>query len=189
MFKKEGTAKVSVDIVNVVASAVLNRRVDLDAVVKGFPGAEYPSKKFPGIVFRLKRPKTATLIFGSGRLVCTGAKSEKEARRAVARVAKELGKIGIIAGRPEIKVANIVASVSLGGTIDLEGSVFALQRTMYEPDQFPGLVYRMDDPAVVFLIFESGRLVCVGANTEEDVHRAVSQLHQKLKEEELLYYK
>ncbi|KPV62724.1 MAG: TATA-box-binding protein [Candidatus Bathyarchaeota archaeon BA1] len=181
--------KASVSIENVVASATLKQRIDLYAVVKGYPGVEYRPEQFPGLVFRLKRPKTATLIFNSGKMVCTGAKSEKEARRAVIRVIKEMEKSGIIViGKPELKIQNIVASASLGGTIDLEKSAYALGRTMYEPEQFPGLIYRMDEPKVVVLLFASGKLVCTGAKKEEDVYQAVEKLHQRLEDEGLIYY-
>ena len=179
----------SIRIENVVASATLNQRVDLDAVVKGYPGVEYRPEQFPGLVFRLKRPKTATLIFNSGKMVCTGAKSEKEARRAVTKVVKELKKSGIIIiGKPELRIVNIVASANLGGMIDLEKSAYSLGRTMYEPEQFPGLIYRMDEPKVVILLFASGKLVCTGAKKEEDVHKAIDKLHKKLEEEGLIYY-
>ena len=179
----------TINIENVVASATLNQRVDLNAVVKGYPGVEYRPEQFPGLVFRLKRPKTATLIFNSGKMVCTGAKSEKEARRAVMKVIKELKKSGIIIiSKPELKIQNIVASASLGGMIDLEKSAYSLGRTMYEPEQFPGLIYRMDDPKVVILLFASGKLVCTGAKKEEDVYTAVSKLHQRLGDEKLIYY-
>ena len=176
-------------IENVVASATLNQRVDLNAVVKGYPGVEYRPEQFPGLVFRLKRPKTATLIFNSGKMVCTGAKSEKESRRAVMKVVKELKKSGIIIiGKPELKIQNIVASASLGGLIDLERSAYSLGRTMYEPEQFPGLIYRMSEPKVVILLFASGKLVCTGAKHEENVYEAVGKLHKRLEEEELIYY-
>ncbi|MDH5782624.1 MAG: TATA-box-binding protein [Candidatus Bathyarchaeota archaeon] len=181
--------KATIRIENVVASATLNQRVDLNAVVKGYPGVEYRPEQFPGLVFRLKRPKTATLIFNSGKMVCTGAKSEKEARRAVMKVIKELKKSGIIiVSKPELKIQNIVASASLGGMIDLEKSTYALEKTMYEPEQFPGLIYRMADPKVVILLFASGKLVCTGAKHEEDVYTAVQKLHERLEKEELIYY-
>jgi len=179
----------SIRIENVVASAALNQRIDLNAVVKGYPGVEYRPEQFPGLVFRLKRPKTATLIFNSGKMVCTGAKSEKESKRAVMKVVRELKKSGIIIiGKPEIKVVNMVASVNLAGIIDLEGCAFTLDRTMYEPEQFPGLIYRMDEPKVVILIFAGGKLVCTGAKKEEDVYEAVTKLHKKLEEKELISY-
>ncbi len=72
--------------------------------------------------------------------------------------------------------------------IDLEKSAHALRRTMYEPEQFPGLIYRMDEPKAVILLFASGKLVCTGATKEEDVHEAVDKLHKKLEEEDLIYY-
>ncbi len=181
--------KASINIENVVASATLDQRVDLNAVVKGHPGVEYRPEQFPGLVFRLKKPKTATLIFNSGKMVCTGAKSEKEARRAVMKVVKELKKSGIIIiGKPKLKIQNIVASAGLGGNIDLEKSTYSLEKTMYEPEQFPGLIYRMADPKVVILLFASGKLVCTGAKHEEDVYQAVSKLHKRLEDEELIYY-
>jgi transcription initiation factor TFIID TATA-box-binding protein len=140
-------------------------------------------------VFRLKRPKTATLIFNSGKMVCTGAKSEKEARRAVMKVIKELKKGGIlIISKPDLKIVNIVASAGLGGMIDLEKAAYALEKTMYEPEQFPGLIYRMAEPKVVILLFASGKLVCTGAKKEQDVYDAVQKLHVLLEEKALIFY-
>jgi len=181
--------KAVIHIQNVVASASLSQKVDLNAVVKNFPGVEYRPEQFPGLVFRLKRPKTATLIFNSGKMVCTGAKSEKEARRAVMSVIKELRKGGIIIiSKPELKIQNIVASASLGGRIDLEQAVNRLAKTMYEPEQFPGLIYRMDEPKVVILIFASGNLVCTGAKKEQDVYDSIHKLHANLEEKGLIFY-
>jgi transcription initiation factor TFIID TATA-box-binding protein len=178
-----------VHIQNVVASATLNQKVDLNAVVKSYPGVDYRPERFPGLVFRIRRPKTATLIFSSGKMVCTGAKSEKEARRAVLNVVKELKKGGIIiVSKPELKIQNIVASVSLGGKVDLELAVGKLTKTMYEPEQFPGLIYRMDEPKVVILVFASGNLVCTGARREQDVYDAVLKLHERLEEQNLIFY-
>jgi len=182
-------SKPTIRIENVVASATLNQKVDLNAVVKGYPGVEYRPEQFPGLVFRLKRPKTATLIFSSGKMVCTGAKSEKEAKRAVMKVVKELKKGGIIIiSKPELKIQNIVASASLCGMIDLEKAAYTLGRSMYEPEQFPGLIYRMEVPKVVILLFASGKLVCTGAKKEEDVYVAVDQLHVLLEDKVLIFY-
>jgi transcription initiation factor TFIID TATA-box-binding protein len=181
--------KAIINIENVVASATLNQKVDLNAVVKGYPGVEYRPEQFPGLVFRLKRPKTATLIFSSGKMVCTGAKSEKESRRAVMKVIKELKRGGIIIiSKPELKIQNIVASGILGGLIDLEKAAFSLGKTMYEPEQFPGLIYRMEEPKVVILLFASGKLVCTGAKKEQDVYDAVEKLHVLLEEKDLIFY-
>jgi transcription initiation factor TFIID TATA-box-binding protein len=181
--------KATINIQNVVATATLNQKVDLNAVVKSYPGVEYRPALFPGLVFRLKRPKTATLIFSTGKMVCTGARSGKESYRAIMKVVKELKKGGIIIfSKPDLKVVNIVASASLGGTVDLEKTVSTLRKTMYEPEQFPGLVYRMDEPKVVMLIFASGSLVCTGAKKEQDVYDAVHKLHVILEEQNLIFY-
>jgi transcription initiation factor TFIID TATA-box-binding protein len=179
----------NIKIQNVVASGTLKQKIDLNAIVKGFPDVDYHPETFPGLVFRLRKPKTTTLIFGSGKMICTGAKSAKESRRAIMKVVKELEKEGIIIiNKPNVKVVNIVASASLGGKVDLEKAVYTLEKSMYEPDQFPGLIYRMDQPKVVILIFASGNLVCTGAKKEQDVYYAVHKLHVSLEEQNLIFY-
>ena len=183
------TVEDSIRIQNVVASVKLNQRFDLNAIIKGNPGVEYNPKRFPGLVFRLKKPKTAILIFSTGKMVCTGAKSAKEAKRAIKKVIRELKKSGIIiTGKPEIKIVNMVASANLSGRIELEEAAYSLGRTMYEPEQFPGLIYRMEEPKVVILLFTSGKLVCTGATKEEDVYTAVENLHQDIKKKDLIDY-
>jgi transcription initiation factor TFIID TATA-box-binding protein len=178
-----------INIQNVVATANLNQKVDLNAVVKGYPGVEYRPEQFPGLVFRLKRPKTAILIFSTGKMVCTGAKSGKESRRAIMNVVKALKKGGIIIlSKPDFKVVNIVASASLGGKVDLEKAVTTLGKAMYEPEQFPGLIYRVEEPKAVILIFASGSLVVTGAKVEQDVYDAVHKLHESLEEQNLIFY-
>jgi len=177
-------------IENVVSSVTLDQPIDLLSVMKAVPDmVEYKPEQFPGLVFRLKKPKTATLIFASGKMVCTGAKSETLAKRAVRKVLKYLKDNGIlIVSRPEIKIQNIVASADIHARIDLEKAVFALGRTMYEPEQFPGLIYRMDEPKVVMLLFASGKLVCTGAKREAEVKEAVYKLRDELEQKQLLYY-
>jgi transcription initiation factor TFIID TATA-box-binding protein len=178
-----------ISIENVVATATLDQKLDLIAIMKVFQNVEYRPKKFPGLVFRLKRPKTATLIFSTGKMVCTGAKSEKLARSAIRKVVKELKSNGIIIlGKPVIMIQNIVASANLHGKIDLEMAADILDNVMYEPEQFPGLIYRMAEPKVVILIFASGKLVCTGGKSAEMVDVAVVKLHGILKEDELIYY-
>ena len=182
-------SRASIRIENVVATGTLDQRIDLNAIVRWNPGVDYHPETFPGLVFRLKKPKTAILIFSTGKMVCTGAKSEKEASKAIKKVVRELKTSGIIIpGKPEIKTVNMVASANLLGRIELEDCAYNLEKTMYEPEQFPGLIYRMDDPKVVILLFTSGKLVCTGATKEEDVYTAVAKLHKKLEEKELISY-
>lgn len=179
----------SISIENVVASASLDQKIDLLAIMKIFRNVEYRPKQFLGLVFRLKRPKTATLIFGSGKMVCTGAKSEKMAIQAVNKVVRELKDNGIIIqGKPMIIIQNIVASANLHGKIDLETAADIMENVMYEPEQFPGLIYRMSEPKVVMLLFASGKLVCTGAKYEGMVKEAVEKLHEILLDYDLIYY-
>jgi transcription initiation factor TFIID TATA-box-binding protein len=177
-----------VKIQNVVASVTLDQKINLLDIMKVFRNVEYRPKQFPGLVFRLKRPKTATLIFTTGKMVCTGAKSEKQARSAVKKVVRELKANGIIIlGNPKIVIQNMVASANLHGKIDLEMMSDVLEHVMYEPEQFPGLIYRMTEPKVVLLVFASGKLVITGAKKEEQVHEAADKIRAILIDHELLY--
>ena len=178
-----------VDIVNVVASASVDQKIDLVEITKAFPDAEYNPSQFPGLVFRLKLPRTATLIFSSGKFVCTGSKSEKIAIDAIHAVIQKLRKAKIkIKNNVIITVQNIVASVDLCGGVHLPMAARSLPRSMYEPEQFPGVIHRMMDPKTVTLIFASGKLVCVGAKTESEVHRSVHNLYTMLEEKKLMRY-
>jgi transcription initiation factor TFIID TATA-box-binding protein len=182
------TSLYDVKIQNVVASATLDQKINLLDIMKIFRNVEYRPKQFPGLVFRLKKPKTATLIFGSGKMVCTGAKSEKQARSAVMKVVRELKTNGIIIlGKPKIVIQNMVASANLHGKIDLETAVDILDNVMYEPEQFPGAIYRMKEPKVVMLLFASGKLVITGAKREEQVHEAAEKIRAILIDFDLLF--
>ncbi len=176
-------------IENVVASVVFNQEFDLDEIAATMPDVEFDPDRFPGLVYRLKKPKTATLVFSTGKMVCTGAKSEELASKAINIVVERLKGGGIeVANKPIVKVQNIVASINLGGRIHLEEAARQLPRTIYEPEQFPGAMVRVPDPKVVFLLFSSGKLVCTGGKTETDVHRAVNDLHNTLEEKDLMIY-
>ena len=178
-----------IEIVNVVASATIDQKLDLYKIQAKFPGVEYNPDQFPGAVFRLKTPKTATLLFSTGKMVCTGSKSEKMAKKAVKIVVQKLRKEGIkIKKDAVVTVQNIVSSINLGGKVHLEKAARTLPRSMYEPEQFPGVIHRMLDPKTVILIFASGKLVCTGAKTEKDVYRSVNNLHSMLEEKGLMIY-
>ncbi|NIM25534.1 MAG: TATA-box-binding protein [Nitrosopumilaceae archaeon] len=181
--------KPMIEIVNVVASASVDQKMDLNEITKKFPDVEYHPDQFPGLVFRLRTPKTATLIFTSGKMVCTGSKSEEIARKAVKTVVQKLRKGGVkVKKDAEVTIQNIVSSINLGGKVHLEKAARTLPRSMYEPEQFPGLIHRMLDPKTVILVFSSGKLVCTGAKNEQDVYRSVNHLHALLEEKELMVY-
>ena len=184
MFVKKPSERIE----NIVASVITNQSIDLDAILKNVPGVEYNPRRFPGLVYRLSKPRTAILIFSTGKMVCTGAKSEKEVHNAVRKIIKNLKDRNIvIIGTPEIQIQNIVASANLNAEVNLEKAATLLENTMYEPEQFPGMIYRMSEPKVVLLIFTSGKVVCTGAKHEDEVRVAVEKVFQRLKDLGVLY--
>jgi transcription initiation factor TFIID TATA-box-binding protein len=179
--------RTQVEIQNVVAIADLNQNLDLDVILQVTPGSRYEPQRFPGLIYRLKKPKTTTLLFKTGKMVCTGAKSSKSAKSAIGQVISDLTGNGIIiVARPAVSVENIVASANLHGAIDLENVAEQLYRTMYEPEQFPAVIYRMTEPKVVLLIFANGKIVCAGAKKEVDVYFAIEKLRDTLQLNKLI---
>jgi transcription initiation factor TFIID TATA-box-binding protein len=173
----------TVEIVNVVASTGIGQEINLKQATLALDGADYDPKRFPGLVYRTKEPKTAALIFRSGKIVCTGAKSINDVYKGLEKVFQSLRNIGIdVKGTPEIKVQNIVASADLHAVLNLNAIAtgLGLENIEYEPEQFPGLVYRLPDPKVVILLFGSGKLVVTGGKTPEDMVNAVDRIVEEL---------
>jgi len=171
-----------IKIENVVASASLNVPIKLEKLVANLDGIEYEPEQFPGLVMRLKDPKAAALIFSSGKIVCTGAKSPKDAKIVIAKIVSKMNKLGIrIPKGYRVQLENIVASAKLDRKLNLNQIAFNLENTEYEPEQFPGLVYRIDDPRVTFLLFGSGKIICTGGRSIEDVKRAVARADKRLR--------
>ncbi len=168
-------------IENIVATVTLDQNLDLAAIEASVPNVEYNPEQFPGLVFRLEEPKVTALIFKSGKMVVTGAKSTQQLIEAVKKIIRELKSHGIvIVGRPKVQIQNIVASANLNCCVDLEKAALTLENSMYEPEQFPGLIYRMSEPRVVLLIFSSGKMVITGAKREEEVSEAVENIQKIL---------
>jgi transcription initiation factor TFIID TATA-box-binding protein len=176
-------------IENVVASTSLGGEIDLPAIGLALPGSEYDPEQFPGLIYRLKDPKTAILLFHSGKVVCTGAKSWAQLEASIRTVAGLLRKNGQkVLAHPKIEVQNIVATSDLGSEINLNSIAITLglDRVEYEPEQFPGLVCRLSEPRVVVLLFGSGKLVCTGARRPSDVALAVRSITSELQAAGLL---
>ncbi len=172
-----------IKIENVVASTQIGENIDLNKIAREVKDAEYKPKQFPGLVLRTKEPKAAALVFRSGKVVCTGSKSVEDARRAVKQVVKIIGALGIpVIDEPDVRVQNIVASADLGVDLNLNAIAIGLglENIEYEPEQFPGLVYRLDNPRVVVLIFGSGKMVVTGGKNPEDARRAVERIAEEL---------
>lgn len=168
----------------------MGTELDLSTLAVNLSGAEYDPQVFPGLVFRLKDPKTATLLFRSGKMVCTGAKTLEQVKRAIETVVMNVRKTGVkIAGSPTFEVQNIVASADLGQPINLTAVVITLglENVEYEPEVFPGLVYRLSDPKVVILLFGSGKLVCTGARKPDNIKAAIEKISEELRSADLLH--
>lgn len=175
-------AEPTVNIENIVATVSIDQTLDLNAIERSVPNVDYNPEQFPGLVYRLDEPKVTALIFKSGKMVVTGAKSTQQLIEAVKKIVRNLRKHGIIIhGRPKVQIQNIVASANLNTCVDLERAALTLENSMYEPEQFPGLIHRMDEPRVVLLIFSSGKMVITGAKREDEVYDAVSRIFEKLK--------
>ncbi len=172
-----------------MASTSLGDELDLPAIALSLDGAEYEPEQFPGLIYRQTSPKTAVLLFRSGKVVCTGAKSMTEVEQSVAAVSAKIRAAGQrILARPKIQVQNIVASSDLESEINLNAIAvtLGLDRVEYEPEQFPGLVVRLDEPKVVLLLFGSGKLVCTGARRPGDIEIAVKKIMRELQAAGLL---
>ncbi len=170
-------------IENIVATVIFEHQLDLDMIEQGVPNIEYNPDQFPGLILRLDSPKVTALIFRSGKMVVTGAKRTTDLIKAVKKILKMFVKSGVtISGKPKIQIQNIVASANLGMEVLLEKAAYLLENTMYEPEQFPGLILRLTDPKVVLLIFSSGKMVITGAKSEEEVERSVNYTYKTLVE-------
>jgi len=176
-------------IENVVASTSLADHLDLPRIALRLPEAEYEPSEFPGLIYRMKEPKTAILLFQSGKVVCTGGKSCAQVNASIRTISGLIRKTGQkVVAKPKIEIQNIVATSNLETEINLNSIALTLglDRVEYEPEQFPGLVCRLDSPRVVILLFGSGRLVCTGARRPEDVRLGVEYITNELRSGELL---
>lgn len=174
---------IDVNTENIVISADLGREVDLNLIAGEIKNAEYKPEEFPGLVYRLDDPKLAFLIFKTGKVVCTGSKNMGDAERGIEILVKSLSNAGIkLDSKPEAKVQNLVATASLGMKLNLRTLAVSLDNTEYEPEQFPGMVYRVREPKCVILIFASGNVVCTGAKSRSDAETAIKDLYTKLRE-------
>jgi transcription initiation factor TFIID TATA-box-binding protein len=181
---------IEIKIQNIVASTTFAEKLDLDIIAQSLEDAEYEPEQFPGLVFRLKNPKTATLLFRSGAANCTGAKNVEDVRKTVDIIVDKLKKLGVeVYKNPEIIIQNIVATADLGGELNLTETAqgLGLENVEYEPEQFPGLVYRIKEPKTAMLLFSSGKIVCAGTRSTEDASKAVKKLSEELSSLGLLH--
>ena len=182
--KDESDLKLDYKIENVVATVVMEitEKIDLVKIARKFEDVEYNPERFPGLVMRITDPKATFLIFSTGKMVITGLRRADEASAGVKKIVKSIKKAGINVSNPVITVQNIVASGDLHTFIDLNMAAIVMENAMYEPEVFPGLIYRMKDPKTVFLIFSTGKVVCTGAKNKKFVKEAFIKLNEKVRE-------
>jgi len=167
---------------NIVATTSLGKEVSLTKLARSQSNTEYNPEQFPGLVLRIEKPKSAVLVFSSGNLVCTGTKSVGQVKEVIKAVIKQIAKIGVkITQQPKITVQNIVASGSIDLNLNLNILALQLENTEYEPEQFPGLVYKLVDPTATFLLFSNGKLVCTGTKNKQQLEEAMNQLNKNIK--------
>jgi len=155
--------KKEIKIQNIVISSDLEHDIPLIKLAETLPNTEYNPEQFPGLVMRIKEPKTSALIFSSGKIVCTGAKSMGKVKEAVKKIIQNIEKLRIkVQKNPKIMVQNMVASGSIGMDLNLNLLAMDLEETEYEPEQFPGLVYKLPGTRATFLLFSNGKIVCTG---------------------------
>jgi len=174
--------KKEIKLQNIVASTSLEHDIPLIKLAEALPNTEYNPEQFPGLVMRIREPKTSALIFSSGKVVCTGAKSMTKVKESIKQIIKNVEKIGVkIKVKPVIKVQNMVASGAIGMDLNLNMLAMKLDNTEYEPEQFPGLVYKLPGTRATFLLFSNGKIVCTGTRSEVKLRQAVDKLIVNLK--------
>ena len=167
---------------NIVATTSLGKQVSLTKLARSQSNTEFNPEQFPGLVLRIAKPKSAVLVFSSGNLVCTGTKSVAQVKEVIHEVIKQLKRIGVyVTQKPKIEVQNIVASGSIDIALNLNVLALQLKNTEYEPEQFPGLVYKLDEPNATFLLFSNGKLVCTGTKNKEQLEDSMKQLLKNVK--------
>jgi len=179
---KARKARREIKLVNIVASTSLEHDIPLIKLAETLPNTEYNPEQFPGLVMRIRDPKTSALIFSSGKVVCTGARSMTKVKESIKCIIKNIEKIKIkIKVKPVIKVQNMVASGSVHMDLNLNDLAMKLGNTEYEPEQFPGLVYKLPGTRATFLLFSNGKIVCTGTRSEVKLKEAVDKLIINLK--------
>ncbi|KAF2111799.1 transcription initiation factor-like protein [Lophiotrema nucula] len=177
----EGSSGIVPTLQNIVATVNLSARLDLKTIALHARNAEYNPKRFAAVIMRIREPKTTALVFASGKMVVTGAKSEDDSRLASRKYARIIQKLGFNAKFTDFKIQNIVGSCDIKFPIRLEGLASRHHTfSSYEPELFPGLIYRMMKPKIVLLIFVSGKIVLTGAKVREEIYQAFELIYPVL---------
>jgi transcription initiation factor TFIID TATA-box-binding protein len=179
--KVRGKPTVYTKTQNVVVSASIHRELPLERLAAKLERADYNPETFPGLILKIDIPKASALLFSSGKIICTGTKSLSEARKAIDVIVEKLEAIQLkVKGEPDIEVQNMVASGDVGGRLNLNEIMIKFDNTEYDPEQFPGLVYKLPNSHITFLLFGTGKIVITGAKSEKEIVDSVYVLRDQL---------
>ncbi|XP_017477995.1 PREDICTED: TBP-related factor isoform X1 [Rhagoletis zephyria] len=170
-----------VKLQNVVATVSVACELNLQDINFRTRNSEYTPSRFHGVVMRMREPRCTALIFRTGKIICTGARNEGEANLGARKFARILQKLGYPVKFVDFKLQNIVATVDLRFPIRLENlNQMHGQFSSYEPELFPGLIYRMVNPRMVLLIFVNGKIVFTGAKARKDIMDCLDKIYPTL---------
>ena len=178
-------------IVNVVSMVDLGCQLNLQKIGVSCLNAEYNPTRINAVIMRIKNPKTAALVFNSGILICTGASNEIDSKIAAKRYAKTIRSLGYDVKFKNFKIINIVATCDLKFNVHLtklKGDELK-EKISYEPQIFPGLIYRMDKPRLAILVFASGKVNIVGAKARDETYKAIKKIYPTIYKYKLDYPK
>lgn len=175
---------------NIVSTFVTNCQLNLSHIALKARNTEFNRKRFAAVVMRIKSPRTTALIFSSGKVVVTGAKSEQDSKLASRRFARIIQKLGFQVSFSEFKIQNIVSSIDFGTKISLElVKIIYPAMCIYEPELFPGLTFVLnanikktaDKCRTVCLLFHSGKCVVTGIRSEDQRREAFDAINHVVK--------
>jgi transcription initiation factor TFIID TATA-box-binding protein len=169
-----------VEIVNVVATATIGESVRLDELAD-LPFITYNPSRYFCAYFKDESMEAKVSIFTSGKMIAVGAKNEQSAKRDLQHVIQVLSKLGIVKrSKPRVTVRNIVVTVELDTPVHLEELQDLIPGLVYEPEQFPGAIFRPVNSDATVLIFGSGKLVVAGIKSEASIDTDVQTVLREL---------
>ena len=170
-------------VVNMVAAASLDQMLDLYSLAVGIPNIEYEPEQFPGAILKIKEPKVSMLLFKNGKIICSGASSEKQIEQGIRKANKMISEIQKdikVKRNVEFEIVNFVATASLDMNLDLFEVAMNLDNVEYEPEQFPGAILRLDEPKLTFLLFKNGKMICAGAKKETHLRKGLKIVEEMI---------
>ena len=171
-----------VKVDDVVVVAMLGVDIPLDKMASQTKDAEFEPEHNEGVVYKTGEPGVAALIFPTGKVVCTGTKSIEEARKTIDKVVEKIREAGVeVPMSFDVRIDNIVASTKMPFPLDLDKVASSIENAEYDTTLLPGPVYRLSDPKVSILILESGKIICTGAHSMDEVQRAMREVRDDLK--------